>query len=282
MLKGEVEVDGEYAWQERLCSRPDEYRKVTLLAFLSNPGGKQVLVRDKDGEFETQLQRLIKPWSELGPKEKESEFRTRTDEYDHGQRLAREQDPVGFEIEETWRRMRHFEPGKAGVPRVPEWLPGLLTDMASGVLKFDLGRPGPEEDEQIACHNMLYALAEVCERIRSVGREMLPLWEAEEDRRSGFTAENVRRRLDRGDLPFASSEIMPVYDSAMSRRRSTATYYTDSVVAADFMERVADQYEELDRYASFAVRWGWGFYFRWRRMHRGEARRADSRARRRR
>lgn len=272
MLKREVEIDEDYAWQEPLWSRPNEFRKVTLLAFLDKPGGKQVLVRDRDGEFETQLQRLIKPWSDLGPKEKEAEFRTRTDEYEHEQHLAQEKDPVGFEIEDAWRKMRHFEPGKAGVPRVPEWLPGLLTDMASGVLKLDVGRPGREEDEQIACHNMLYALAGVCEGIRRVGREMLPQWEAEEEERSSFMAENVRRRLDRGELPFASSEIMPVYDSTMTRRRSTAMYYTDSAVAADFMERVADQYEELDRYASFAVRWGWGFYFRWRRMQRGEAR----------
>jgi hypothetical protein len=53
----------------------------------------------------------------------------------------------------------------------------------------------------------------------------------------------------------------------MSRSRATTQYHTGSIVAADFMERVADDYEELDLYASLAVRWGWGFYLRWRTMH---------------
>ena len=34
------------------------------------------------------------------------------------------------------------------------------------------------------------------------------------------------------------------------------------------MERVADDYEELDRYASLAM--GLGVYIRWRRAHRAE------------
>lgn len=174
MLKREVETGGEYAWQERNLFRSNEYRKVTLLEFLGNPGGKHVLVRDKDGEFETQLQRLIKPWSELGPKEKESEFRTWDDEQEHKQRLAQERDPVGFEIEESWRGLRRFEPGKGGVPRVPEWLPRMLKDMASGVLKLDMGQSGVVEDEQIACYDTLRTMADVCERIRKVAREMLP------------------------------------------------------------------------------------------------------------
>jgi hypothetical protein len=74
-------------------------------------------------------------------------------------------------------------------------------------------------------------------------------------------------RLDR--------EIMPVYANyGMSRSRATTQYHTGSIVAADFMERVADDYEELDRYASLAVQWGWGFYLRWRTTHEAEMRRA--------
>lgn len=53
-------------------------------------------------------------------------------------------------------------------------------------------------------------------------------------------AEKVQRRLYEGDLPFASSEIMPVYaDYGMSRSRAATQYYAGSTVAADFMERVA-------------------------------------------
>ncbi len=279
MLKREVETGGEYAWQERSSFRTDEFRRVTLLEFLSNPGGRHVLVRDKDGEFETQLQRLIKPWSELGPKEKESEFRTRNEEHEHKQHLARERDPVGFEIEEVWRALGPFEPGKAGVPRVPEWLPRTLNDMASAVLKLDMGEYRVVEDEQLACHHMLWELASVCERIRNVAREMLPAWEAEEGdgRYPHFLADRVQRRLDNGDLPFASSEIMPVRANyGMSRNRATVEYHTGSTVAADFMERVADDYAELDRYASLAVRWGWGFFLRWRRAHEAEIRQPES------
>lgn len=56
------------------------------------------------------------------------------------------------------------------------------------------------------------------------------------------------------------------------------------------MERVADDYEELDLYASLAVRdlyaslavrWGWGFYLRWRTSHEAEMRRAVPRTERR-
>lgn len=275
MLKREVETGGEYAWQERDSFRSNEYRKVTLLEFLSNPGGKHVLVRDKDGEFETQLRHLVKPWSELGSREKESEFRTWAEKYEHEQRLERERDPVGFEIEEIWRTLHPFEPGKGGVPRVPEWLPLRFKDMASGVLKLDMGQDRIAEDEQLACHHMLWELANVCERIRNVAREMLPAWEAEEEEGQypHFLAERVHRRLDDGDLPFASSEIMPVHANyGMSRSRATTEHHTGSVVAADFMERVADGYEELDRYASLAMRWGWGFYVRWRRAHKAEMR----------
>lgn len=64
----------------------------------------------------------------------------------------------------------------------------------------------------------------------------------------------------------------------MSRSRATTEYHTGSTVAADFMERVADEYEELDRYASLAVRWGWGFYLRWRCAHEAEVRQPESRA----
>jgi hypothetical protein len=133
----------------------------------------------------------------------------------------------------------------------------------------------------MACYQMLQNMADVCERIRNVAREMLPAWEAEdrEAQYPGFMAEKVRRRLDDGDLPFASSEIMPVHANyGMSRSRATTQYHTGSTVAADFMERVADEYEELDRYASLAVRWGWGFYLRWRRAHEAEMRQPESRA----
>lgn len=274
MLKRDVEIGGVYAWQERHSLRPDAYRKVTLLEFLSNPGGKHVLVRDKDGEFETQLHRLIKPWSELGRTERESEFRTWKDKREHEQRLAQERDPVGFEIEESWGGLSPFKPGRAGVPRVPEWLPRTFEKMANAVIKLDM-RAGVVEDEQIACYEMLREMTSVCDRIRSVAREMLPAWEAEEKDRQypGFIVENVRRRLDSGDLPFASSEIMPVHAGhGMSRSRATTEYHTGSAVAADFMDRVADDYEELDRYAELATRWAWGFYLRWRKAHEVEAR----------
>ncbi|MGH2854555.1 MAG: hypothetical protein ACRDLF_10260 [Solirubrobacteraceae bacterium] len=283
MLKRQVEIGGEYAWQEQYSFSPNEYRKVTLLKFLDKPGGRHALVRDEDGEFETHLGRLIKPWSALGPKGKESEFRTRAEKYEHERRLAQERDPVGFEIEERWQAFSPFEPGKGGVPRVPEWLPRLFNDMASGILKLEMGR-GVVEDEQMACYRMLQNMAEVCESIRNVAREMLPAWEAEDNEAQypGGMSEKVRRRLDDGDLPFASSEIMPVYANyGMSRSRATTQYYTGSIAAADFMERVADDYEELDRYASLAVRWGWGFYLRWRTAHEAEMRRAVPRTERR-
>jgi hypothetical protein len=277
MLKRQVEIEGEYAWQERYSFSPNEYRKVTLLKFLNKPGGRRVLVRDKDGEFETHLDRLIKPWSALGPKDKESEFRTRAEKYEHERRLAQERDPVGFEIEESWRALSPFEPGKGGVPRVPEWLPRVFDDMARSVLKLDMGQYQVVREEQMACYRMLQNMAEVCERIRDVAREMLPAWEAEdkEAKYPRLMAGNVQHRLDAGDLPFASSEIMPVYANyGMSRSRATTQYHTGSIVAADFMERVADDYEELDRYASLAVQWGWGFYLRWRTTHEAEMRRA--------
>lgn len=283
MLKREVEIGGEYAWQERYSFNSNEYRKVTLLTFLSNPGGRHVLVRDKDGEFETHLERLVKPWSEIGPKGKESKFRTHAEKYEHEQRLAQEQDPIGFEIEESWRPLSPFEPGKGGVPRVPEWLPRRFEDMASAVLKLDMGL-GVAEEEQIASYQMLREMVNVCERIRNVAREMLPAWEVEdkEAQYQGWMAERVRGRLDDGDLPFASSEIMPVHaDYGMSRSRATTQYHTGSIVAADFMERVAGDYEELDRYASLAVRWAWGLYLRWRTEHQAEMRRAAPRVRRR-
>ncbi len=274
MLKRQVEIGGEYAWQEQYSFSPNEYRRVTLLKFLNNPGGRHALVRDEDGEFETHLGRLIKPWSALGPKDKESDFRTRAGKHEHERRLAQERDPIGFEVEESWRRLRPFKPGKGGVPRVPEWLPRMFNDMASGVLKLDMGH-GVVEDEQMACYEMLQNMADVCERIRNVAREMLLAWEAEdtEAQYSRSMAKKVQRRLDDGDLPFASSEIMPVHgDYGMSRSRATTQYHTGSIVAADFMERVADDYEELDLYASLAVRWGWGFYLRWRTVHEAEMR----------
>lgn len=283
MLKRQVKIGGEYAWQERYSFSSNEYRKVTLLKFLSNPGGRHILVRDKDGEFETHLERLVKPWSELGSKGKESKFRTHAEKYEHEQRLARERDPVGFEIEESWQQLSPFEPGKGGVPRVPEWLPRRFEDMTSAVLKLDMGL-GVVEDEQIACYQMLREMVNVCERIRNVAREMLPAWEAEdkEAQYPGWMAEKVRGRLNDGDLPFASSEIMPVHANyGMSRSRATTQYHTGSMVAADFMERVADDYEELDRYASLAIRWAWGLYLRWRTEHQAEMRRAAPRARRR-
>ena len=277
MLKGKVNIGGEYAWQDRHSLSLNEYRKVTLLEFLNKPGGRNVLVRDKDGEFETHLDRLIKPWSEFGPKDKESEFRTDAEKYAHQRSLVRERDPVGFEIEESWRRLRPFKPGRGGVPRVPEWLPRIFNDMASSVVKLDMGRRGVVEDEQTACYAMLQNMVDVCECIRDAAREMLPAWQAEdqEPQRPRSMAKRVRGRLDKGDLPFASSEIMPVYgDYGMSRSRATTEYHTGSVVAADFMERVADDYEELDRYAALAIQWGWGFYLRWRTMHEAEMRRA--------
>lgn len=156
----------------------------------------------------------------------------------------------------------------------PEWLPRIFNEMASGVLKLDMSR-GVVEDEQMACYEMLQNMADVCERIRNVAREMLPAWEAEdtEAQYPRSMAKKVQRRLDDGDLPFASSEIMPVHgDYGMSRSGATTQSHTGSIVAADFMERVADDYEELDLYASLAVRWGWGFYLRWRTMHEAEMR----------
>jgi hypothetical protein len=281
MLKRQVDIGVEYAWRDRDSFSLNEYRKVKLLKFLDKPGGRHVLVRDKNGEFETHLERLIKPWSALGPKDKESAFRTNAEKREHERSLAQERDPVGFEIEESWRGLRPFTPGKGGVPRVPEWLPRRFNDMASGILKLDMGRPGVVENEQMACYEMLQNMVEVCESIRDVAREMLPAWQAEDDdlRPSRWMTERVRRRLDNGDLPFASSEIMPVYgDYGMSRSRATTECHTGSVVAADFMERVADDYEELDRYASLALRWGWGFLLRWRTTHEAQTRQAVTQA----
>jgi hypothetical protein len=279
MLKRDVETGGEYAWQEQYAYPRNEFRRVTLLEFLPKPGGRQVLVRDKDGEFETQLQRLVKPWSELGSKGKESEFRTRDERREHEQRVAQERDPVGFEIEKTWQRLEPFEPGKGGIPRVPEWLPRRLSGMATGVLELDMGRGGSLDDDLMACYALLRRLANVCDRIRDVAREMLPAWEAEEKEAPypNLMAENVRQWLDAGDLPFASSQIMPVHAGyGMSRNRATTEFHTGSTVAADFMERVADDYEELDRYAALALRLGWGFYLRWRRAHEAAVQRALS------
>lgn len=284
MLKREVEIKGEYAWQEQYAFPGDEYRKVTLLAFLPKPGGRHVLVRDKDGEFETHLERLIKPWSQLGPKVKESPFRTHAEKYEHDRCLAQERDPVGFEIEELWQGLEPFEPGKGGLPRVPEWLPPRFREMASGVLKLEMGL-GIVRDEQLACYNLLREMVNICDRIRDVASDLLPAWEAEEKAAQyrTFIAGRVRRRLDDGELPFASSEIMPVHAGyGMSRERYTTEYHTGSAVAADFMERVADDYEELDRYASLAALWGWGFYLRWRDVHEAEMRRAAPGPRRRR
>jgi hypothetical protein len=62
---------------------------------------------------------MVGTWAE----DKESEFRAHTEKYRHERRLAQERDPVGFEIEESWRALSPFKPGKGGVPRVPEWLP---------------------------------------------------------------------------------------------------------------------------------------------------------------
>lgn len=86
MLKRQVEIGGEYAWQEQYSFDPNEYRKVTLLKFLDKPSGRHALVRDEDGKFETHLGRLIKPWSALGSKDKESDFRTRAEKYEHDER----------------------------------------------------------------------------------------------------------------------------------------------------------------------------------------------------
>ena len=82
-----------------------------FLKFLDKPGGRNVLVRDKDDEFETHLDRLIKPWSEFGPKDKESEFRTNAEKYAYERSLVQERDPVGFEIEESWRRLSALQAG---------------------------------------------------------------------------------------------------------------------------------------------------------------------------
>ena len=117
--------------------------------------------------------------------------------------------------------------------------------MASAVLKLNMER-GVVEDEQIACYDLLRTLVGICDHIHQVAREMLPAWEAEEEERryAGSNAENVRRRLDNGDLPFASSRIMPVEAAyGMSRDRYMAEFHTGSAVAGEFMERVADDYE---------------------------------------
>jgi hypothetical protein len=47
---------------------------------------------------------------------------------------------------------------------------------------------------------------------------------------------------------------MPVFAGyGMSRSRATTEHRTGSTVAASFMESVADDYEQLDRYASLAI-----------------------------
>ena len=68
----------------------------------------------------------------------------------------------------------------------------------------------------------------------------------------------------------------------MTRSRVTTEYHTGSSVAADFMDRVADDCEELDSYAELAVRWAWGFYLRRRNEHEAEMRQGASRVHRRR
>lgn len=56
-------------------------------------------------------------------------------------------------------------------------------------------------------------------------------------------------------------------------RSPIATVHTGSAVAGELLDRVADDYEELDRYAFLAVRWAWGFYLRWRAEREAEMRR---------
>jgi len=173
--------------------------------------------------------------------------------------------------------LQPFDPGKGGIPRVPEWLPRMFNDMASAILKLDMGRFGIVKEEQMACYQMLQNMADICESIRDVAREMLPAWQAEDEEspHPRAMAERVQRRLDNGDLPFASSEIMPVFAGyGMSRSRATTEYRTGSTVAASFMESVADEYEQLDRYASLAIQWGWGFFLRWRDKHEVEMQQA--------
>lgn len=140
MLKREVEIGGEYAWQERYAFPGDEYRKVELLKFLSNPGGRHVLVRDKDGEFETHLERLVKPWSELGPKEKEAEFRTRHEKYEQGERLAQERDQPT--ITKSWTvmpRLRSAGRGGSTSAGAPSMKPSCVRRLRGPFAAVDSG-----------------------------------------------------------------------------------------------------------------------------------------------
>jgi hypothetical protein len=282
MKKADLQIGDEYAWQEQY-GRHDEYRRVTLVEFHR---GVQLLVRDADGEFETTTHRLFFPWSELPPKAKEAQFRTSRERWEHEQRKEQERDPEGYEIRQLFQHST-FEPGKGGVPRVPGSLPRVFEDLSSGVLKLELGE-GRREDEQIACFQMLRTLLNVCERIRSeVEKSGLAeaLVEEEKTGSGRLWSRIVRARLGDGKLPFASSEIMPVYASyGMSRSRATTAYQSGSDVIADFMERVADDYEEIDRYGSIAVRWAWGLYVRWqeRQQHSARSGPAASRSARRR
>ena len=275
MRKADLTEGVEYAWRDRHEFGMDGPRRVTLHKKLE---GTRVLVTDADGEFETLTTRLECPWSELGPGAQDRQFRTRADERAHEEREEQERDPTGYEIKRLFAH-RSFDPGKGGTPRVPESLPRLFDDLSRGVLKLELGQGRPER-EQIACYQMLETLLDACNAIRNAARdsELVETLVKEEQTRFGTTwSVIVAQRLDEGQLPFASSEIMPVSDGCMARNKRLTTYQTGSTAIGEFMLRVADDYEELDRYGRLAVEWAKGLYSRYletvRSAHTAPARR---------
>jgi hypothetical protein len=262
--KAELEVDSEYGWQDQ-HDYGNDHRRVTLVEIMKWP---TVRVRDADGDFETTAHRLKFKWSERASSVTESKFRTATERREAEERAEQARDPEGYEIHRIFRRT-YFEPGKGGVARVPDRLPITLEAMASGVIKLDMGEYQIVREEQMACYRMLSGLHDICREIRAEVEESAlieSLLTEEREGRLGTTwSLVVKDRLSDGMLPFASSEIMPVYASyGMTRSRAVTAHSTGSKAVAEFMERVADRYEELDRYASLATKWAWGFYLRWR------------------
>lgn len=262
MRKADLTDGVEYAWRDRHEFGMDGPRRVTLRKKLD---GVRVLVTDVDGDFETTTTRLECPWSELGPDAQDRRFRMRADEYAHEEREVQERDPAGYEINRLFAHSG-FDPGKGGTPRVPEWLPRLFDDLTRGVLKLELGQ-GRGDREQIACYQMIENLSGACTEIREAARdswlvETLSRRNGPASARPGVQSSPRVSKKDSSRSP--SSEIMPVRDGRMARNRSLTEYQTGSAAIGEFMLRVADDYDEVDRYGALAVQWAESLYLRHR------------------
>lgn len=273
MRKEDLEVGVDYAYQEPGYGwSRDEFWPVTLVELLK---GSNARVRDKDGEFDVTTRSLVKPWTELGRKDKQAPFRTSEQAREDRQRHAREADPEGYDMEQIFNRFAPHQPGKGGTPRVSERLPVQLRGLSEGISKMRF--EGIVGEEQWACWKLLRELLEVCERISNKVEAygLLEALEAEsrEGRLGTAWQHLVRQRVEEGQLPFSSAEIMPVSSYGdMNRDRDSTAYRTNSPAAGDFMLLVADDYEELDRLAYLGQMWAWGFYLRWRNRHQEEIR----------